>query len=428
MGLIYSYDYFVNKDKIELEKSNIVFCFSDKNMLYLKSGNRMISINLESLYFGTGQYKSFLSTILKDKFVVFPNYKLANKIFHKDVLDKTILLDNILRIKNDKFDILSFIQKEVKEENYFNILNEIERIFNGFEKLNEEEKRCYKNLLIKDLATNILCDSLVFSDIEIKNFKRQENNLYAKKIEYSDKRALTGRIICVDKFNIQLLPKADELRTHIVSRFKNGSLVNFDYSSFETMLSMYLTFNNDFIKDFSEKDMHFEIAKKIFERDDIDNEQRVFAKKINHAIVYGAGKKTILDILRDFKNSEEIFNKINQVLKPILDNREVLIKEFKNKEYIKNYFGTFIFPQKEYAIYNNYVQSTAADIIVRKIIEVNEILKGCHSKILTSVHDSIMVDMHPNEEFLIEEIVEKMSKVNDFSLKISVEKMKNLAH
>ena len=145
MGLIYSYDYFVNKDKIELEKSNIVFCFSDKNMLYLKSGNRMISINLESLYFGTGQYKSFLSTILKDKFVVFPNYKLANKIFHKDVLDKTILLDNILRIKNDKFDILSFIQKEVKEENYFNILNEIERIFNGFEKLNEEEKRCYKN-------------------------------------------------------------------------------------------------------------------------------------------------------------------------------------------------------------------------------------------------------------------------------------------
>ena len=97
------------------------------------------------------------------------------------------------------------------------------------------------------------------------------------------------------------------------------------------MLSMYLTFNNDFIKDFSEKDMHFEIAKKIFERDDIDNEQRVFAKKINHAIVYGAGKKTILDILRDFKNSEEIFNKINQVLKTILENREVLIKEFKNK-------------------------------------------------------------------------------------------------
>ena len=234
---------------------------------------------------------------------------------------------------------------------------------------------------------------------------------------------MTGRITCTDKFNIQMMPKTDPIRKNIVSRFVGGKLINFDYSSFETILSMHLTKDEEFIKKYLEKDIHEETAKTVFNKDVVSKEERDFAKKINHSIVYGAGKNTIIESLRSFSNPEIIYDIIIQVLKPILDSKIGLISEFKNKKYIKNYFGTFVFPQKEHAIYNNYIQSTAADIIAKKIIEIHSLLLKFNSKITTSIIDSIVVDIHPDEDFLIENITEIMSKVDDFELKISYEIM-----
>jgi len=418
---VYSYDYFVNKDNISLEKERFVFAFLNKNILYLKSGQKIISVNLESIYFATGEIKSFLTTLFKDKVIVFPNYKSAKKIFTAELLHNTVFLENFIRLKNDSKDLGGLISQKIKEEKYFDILSELETDFNSLSKLNDEEKRCYKNFLIKDVATSILSNSYLFLNVPYKNFDKKSNGLFAKKISYSNKRTLTGRITCTDKFNIQMMPKNDPIRKNIVSRFSGGKLINFDYSSFETILSMHLTKDKDFIKKYLEKDIHEETAKIIFNKDVVSKEERDFAKKINHSIVYGAGKNTIIDSLSSFSNPESIYNIITQVLKPILYSKNGLISEFKNKKYINNYFGTFVFPQKEHAIYNNYIQSTAADIIAKKIIEIHSLLLRFHSKITTSIIDSIVVDIHPDEEFLIENITKIMSKVDDFDLKISHE-------
>lgn len=423
---ICSYDYFANKENISLEKERFVFSFLNKNILYLKSGQKIISVNLESIYFATGEIKSFLTTLFKDKVIVFPNYKSAQKIFTAELLHNTVFLENFIRLKHDEIDLGEFMSKNIKEENYFNILSELENIFNSLSKLNDIEKRCYKNLLIKDIATSILSNCYLFLNVPYKNFEQKSNGLFAKKISYSSKRTLTGRITCTDKFNIQMMPKNDPIRKNIISRFNGGSLVNFDYSSFETILSMHLTKDEEFIKKYLEKDIHEETAKTIFNKDIVSKEERDFAKKINHSIVYGAGKNAIIESLNSFSNPENIYNIIIQVLKPILDSKVGLISEFKNKKYIKNYFGTFVFPQKEHAIYNNYIQSTAADIMAKKIIEIHSLLLKFNSKITTSIIDSVVVDIYPGEEFLIENIAEIMSKVEGFRLKISYEKTKNL--
>ena len=165
---------------------------------------------------------------------------------------------------------------------------------------------------------------------------------------------------------------------------------------------MHLTKNKSFIEEYLEKDIHEETAKIIFNKDVVSKDERDFAKKTNHSIVYGAGKNTIIESLKNFSNPEEVYLKINEVLEPILNSRHSLMNEFKDKKYIKNYFGTFVYPQKEYAIYNNYIQSTAADIIAKKIIEIHSFLLKYNSRIMTSIIDSIVVDIHPNEEFLIE--------------------------
>jgi len=424
--IIHSYDYFLNKESLLLENERFVYSFLYKNILYLKTGDKLVSVNLESVYFATGQFKNFLTTLFKDKVIVFPNYKMAQKIFTADLLHNTVFLENFIRLKNDEINLDEYLAKKLKEENYFDILNEMQKIFESLSKLSQEEKRCYKNLLIKDVATSILSNSLIFLNVPFKNFEIKENGLYAKKLSYSNKRTLTGRITCTDKFNIQMMPKSDETRNNIVSRFKGGSLVNFDYSSFETILSMYLTKDDIFIQQYLEKDIHEETAKIIFNKNIVSKNERDFAKKTNHSIVYGAGKNTIIDSLKSFPNPESVYKNITEILKPILNSRQSLMEEFKNKEYIKNYFGTFVYPQKDYAIYNNYIQSTAADIVAKKIIEIHSFLLKYNSKIMTSIIDSIVVDIHPDEEYLIENIVEKMSKIDSISLKISYEKMQNL--
>jgi len=424
--LIYSYDYLLNKESLSLENERFVYSFLYKNILYLKTGEKLVSVNLESVYFATGQFKSFLTTLFKGKVIIFPNYKMAQKIFTADLLHNTVFLENFMRLKNDERNLDEYLGKQIKEERYFDILNEMQKIFESLNKLNLEEKRCYKNLLLKDIATSILSNSLIFLNVPFKNFEIKENGLYAKKISYSNKRTLTGRITCTDKFNIQMMPKNDEIRNNIVSRFKDGCLVNFDYSSFETILSMHLTKDNDFLQKYLEKDIHEEAAKIIFEKNVVSKNERDFAKKTNHSIVYGAGKNTIIDSLKSFPNPDKTYKNITEILKPILNSRQSLMEEFKNKEYIKNYFGTFVYPQKDYAIYNNYIQSTAADIIAKKIIEIHGFLLKYKSKITTSIIDSIVVDIHPDEDFLIENIVEKMSKIENISLKISYEKLQNL--
>lgn len=422
----YSYDYFVNKEKIVLEKEKFVFSFLNKNVLYLKSGEKIISVNLESIQFAIGEIKNFLTILFKDKVIVFPNYKSAKKIFNSELLGNTVFLENFIRLKNVEIDLVDSIYKKIKEDKYFDALSEMETAFIAFSKLNVEEKRCYKNFLVKDIATYILSNCCLFLNVPEKNFELNPSGLYSKKISYSNRRTLTGRITCTDNFNIQMMPKSDPLRENIVSRFDGGSLVNFDYSSFETILSMYLTKNKEFIQKYLEKDIHEEIAKVIFNTDSVKKEERDFAKKINHSIVYGAGKNTIIQSLSSFSNAENIYSIIINVLKPILDSKNGLVSEFKNKKYIRNYFGTFVFPQKEHAIYNNYIQSTAADIVAKKIIEIHNLLLKFNSKITTSIIDSVVVDIHPNEEFLIENIAEIMSNVEDFRLKISYEKTKNL--
>ena len=79
----------------------------------------------------------------------------------------------------------------------------------------------------------------------------------------------------------------------------------------------------------------------------------------------------------------------------MIHQQRTLDEEYKKMGYIKNYFGTFVYPNKDYALYNNYVQSTAADIIARKIISVYNILIEHKSKVISAVHDSILVDFHP---------------------------------
>jgi DNA polymerase I-like protein with 3'-5' exonuclease and polymerase domains len=246
-------------------------------------------------------------------------------------------------------------------------------------------------------------------------------------LRYSDKRTITGRINCVDRFNPQMLPKDSSIREQMISRYNNGKIVIFDYKSFETRLSMYLSRDEEFIITNMNSDLHLNTAKAIFQHDDLNNEQRKLGKDINHAILYGGGNALLKNIISEsnIEDVDESISRVKNFLEPILNTSNYINDVYKELGYIINPFGTLIKPNKSYAAFNNYVQSTAADIVVDKISEIKDWLKNKSSSFMFQVHDSFVLDISPEDLNATEEIKSILSKYNDMVFDIEVLSGKN---
>ena len=118
-----------------------------------------------------------------------------------------------------------------------------------------------------------------------------------------------------------MLPKDSTIRKQMVSRFKGGRIAVFDYKSFETRLSMYLSRNEEFILKNMNSDLHMNTAKEIFEVENPTNEERVLAKRMNHTMLYGGGDKLLKDMLSEagVEDEERSLKNVKEFLEPILD-------------------------------------------------------------------------------------------------------------
>ena len=219
-----------------------------------------------------------------------------------------------------------------------------------------------------------------------------------------------------------MLPKDSNIREQIISRYEGGKIAVFDYRSFETRLSMYLSRDEDFILKNMNSDLHLNTAKSIFQKDELSDEERKLGKDINHALLYGGGDALLKNIISK-SNVEDLDGSISRVkdfLQPILNVSSYINDVYKELGYIINPFGTLIKPNKSYAAFNNYVQSTAADIVVDKISEVKNWLKDKESSFMFQVHDSFVLDVSPKDLNAIEEIKSILSKYNDMAFDIEV--------
>jgi DNA polymerase I-like protein with 3'-5' exonuclease and polymerase domains len=117
-------------------------------------------------------------------------------------------------------------------------------------------------------------------------------------------------------------------------------------------------------------------------------------------------------------NSEEALKLVEQYLAPILEMRERIANSCEELGYIVNSFGSIVRPQKSWAIFNNFMQALAADILVDKLFQLKTLLENYKTKFLFQVHDSFMFDFHPDEMFLIDEIKNVLSQFNNITLNV----------
>lgn len=387
---------------LQVNKINKKYAYFHEGAMYFYDGENNFCFNLKNLELFYPKPGKIVSKIL-NRFK--PLCFSTKNLFPYVDFDSLEYLDTLENFCWLKYGI------EVEEPSFFGKLGENFRnipflmsILPSFDLTNEEIISLKRNFT-RDMATQWVSYRTVSVTEEFKHDKLELipfNRINLFKLNYSNKRTITNRIVCKDVFNIQNIEKESPEKKKIVSRFKGGKIVVFDYVSFETRISLYCSNNQQFIELYYDKDLHHELAKFIYQKDDVEFEQRERAKILSHSLIYGAGEERLINVLNGEKDVLKKLELSKKFLKPILDASQKIKETAQNRGYIVNEWGTIISPKKDFASFNNLIQSVASEIVVDKLLIIRKMLTNKKTKFLFQVHDSLILDFHPDELELID--------------------------
>jgi hypothetical protein len=431
-----TFDYIIDGELKTFIANNInpkirSYIYFHKNACYIHNENETYAISLSSLEFSGKDIKKIMTSLInKIECTIFSYQNITNYTYIDEIRD-VMTLENMFWSKDLKYiepkDFTNiFLLKDIHKN-----IPLLMKILMSNNKITQDEINSCKRQSKKDKITSWLSTNKIYFEESFNPTKeircKFENNKKYTILKYSDKRTITGRINCIDNFNPQTLPKDSEIRKSIISRFEGGEIVSFDYKSFETRLSMYLSRDMDFINQNLNSDFHINTAKVIFLNEEPTLEQREIGKNINHAILYGGGDKLLNTIIAksNINDIEESIKRVKVFLAPILDTSNYINDVYKELGYIVNPFGTLIKPNKTYAAFNNYVQSTAADIVVDKLEEIKQWSKNKKSSLIFQVFDSFVFDISPEDKNAVEELYNILYKYNDMIFEIEYKRGRN---
>lgn len=394
---------------LNIDKNEIVFVYFDDFAMYVNNSGKNYIFNLKT-------YKSFCEKFKDEIKDIFNENKTV--VFSYDNISPYVNVYGLNYVYS--FEIINWVKHGVHvDERYFNLLpnfrvckfipflmeKTLRFNFNNFER--ESIKRaCFRDKITVWLSEQDICVNNKFFKENVHFFYNNGNKFL--KVGYSNKKTITGRINPIGKYNPQNLNKSNNDRENIISRFKNGKIIVYDYTSFEARIALYLCGDENFIEKYKDKDLHYETARILFERGNINMAERDFSKTINHSLLYGSSKKSVMEKLSCFESPENKFYEIKSFLKPLLKKAFEINRFFKENGYVINSWGTIIYPNKDFAAFNNYIQSSATEVLLDKIYEIKEFLNNYKSKFLFQVHDSLVFDVSGDEKRIIPELSRKL--------------------
>jgi DNA polymerase I-like protein with 3'-5' exonuclease and polymerase domains len=305
--------------------------------------------------------------------------------------------------------------------------------FNGFKtdkhtiKLLIEQARRKRNdlavefleLMTEVSAVSTYLDSFIAG---IETWTRPDGILHA---QFNQCITATGRLSSTAP-NLQNMPKRGfPVREAMVSRFKDGLIIESDFSGLEFVMAGELSGDPQIIKDVLEgKDLHKQTASIINEcdTDQVSKDDRQNAKAHSFAPIYGATGGQYEGHIKNY------YSRFFQIYKGLGMYHKKLTDGVLKNGHIQIFSGRqFFWPNEErrrngrtknYTQQVNYpVQSAAtADIVPLSCIRAFRKFKeyNLRSKLVLTVHDSIVVDTHPAEEEQVKEVLQwAMEKVTD---------------
>lgn len=269
-------------------------------------------------------------------------------------------------------------------------------------------------------AINTYLDSFVKG---IQTYTRPDGFLHA---QFNQCTTRTGRLSSSNP-NFQNQPRGGTfpVRKCVVSRFQNGKILEADFSGLEFRVAGELSRDPQIIDDIvSGKDVHKQTASIINQCgiDDVDKSARQQAKAYTFAPLYGGmGAGEPPHVQTYFKEYFNIYQGLATWHRSLMDGvlRNGIVRTPSGRE--------FYFPNAKRlrngritnatAVVNYPVQSFAtADIVPLACIRVHRKMREANlkSKLILTVHDSIVVDCFPGEQEQVVKILHwGMAKVGD---------------
>ena len=248
----------------------------------------------------------------------------------------------------------------------------------------------------------------------IKMFTKQDGKLHVRLLQH---RTATGRLSGAEP-NMQNMPRGGTfpVKKVFVSRWEGGKIMEADFAQLEFRAAAFLSQDGVAINEVSTGfDVHAYTSKVITDAGQPTSRQE--AKAHTFAPLYGAtgfGRTTA---------EAEYYTHFTEKYKGIGVWHSRLAKEAINTGYITTPSGRqFAFPDvvrktngrvSHFTQIKNYpVQSFAtADIVPVALLHIEKLLDSMQSCVVNTVHDSIVIDVHPDEEQRVIQIIQDTNKV-----------------
>lgn len=267
---------------------------------------------------------------------------------------------------------------------------------------------------LTDIQRLSALDTYLSSFVEgIKIHTKTDGMLHVRLLQH---RTSTGRFSGADP-NMQNMPRGGTfpVKKVFVSRWQGGKILEADFAQLEFRTAAYLSQDKIAMKEIQDGfDVHAYTASVITESGQKISRQE--AKAHTFAPLYGAtgfGRTT---------SEAKYYEQFTKKYKEIALWHTRLAKEALNTQKIKIPSGReFSFPDvkrrtnggvSHFTQIKNYpVQSFAtADIVPLVLLAIDDQLQNLKSCIVNTVHDSIVIDVHPNEERNVIDIINNTNK------------------
>ena len=247
----------------------------------------------------------------------------------------------------------------------------------------------------------------------------------------------TGRLSSTDP-NLQNIPVRNEEGRRIRQAFiapEDYLIVSADYSQIELRIMAHLSRDEGLLNAFAEgKDIHRATAAEVFglPLESVSSEQRRSAKAINFGLIYGMsafGLARQLNIPR--KEAQKYMDLYFERYPGVLDYMERTRQQAKEQGYVATLDGRRLYlpdikssngarrAGAERAAINAPMQGTAADIIKRAMIAVDEWLESEKPRVrmIMQVHDELVFEVHKDD---LEAVSKKVHELMENSTTLDV--------
>ena len=104
--------------------------------------------------------------------------------------------------------------------------------------------------------------------------------------------------------------------------------------------------------------------------------------------------------------------------------RASVVQKYYNQGQVTTFFDRSI-PADDHHALNYIVQSTCSDLILRQAIKVDKLLQGTKTNIAFMIHDSIILDMSAEDEYILNDILETFATTDMGEFETNVKAGKN---